>query len=134
MKNYSLVSGVKLIVQTKSEDVNRILDEVCKIDKLTYGEYDRNYFRGDFEKLLLILSLSIILLTSVYAWVNRHLYHEYTADRGFKVYVRENIFIMDRCNVRLGFAIDELEEENYDNRIMKLSYFPDFCKEVPDVK
>jgi len=44
MKNYSLVSGVKIIVQTKSEDVNRILDEVCKIDKLTYGEYDRNYF------------------------------------------------------------------------------------------
>ena len=88
----------------------------------------------NMKKLLLLLSLSIILLTSVYAWVNRHHYHEYSADRGFKVYVRENIFTMDRCTVRLGFAIDTLEEENSDNRLMEVSYFPDFCKEAPDTK
>jgi len=41
---------------------------------------------------------------------------------------------MDRCTVRLGFAIDELNEENWDNQIMRLSYFPDFCKEAPDTK
>jgi hypothetical protein len=86
------------------------------------------------KKLLLLLSLSIILLTSVYAWVNRHHYHEYTTGIGFKFYVRENIFTMDRCTVRLGFAIDELNEENWDNQIMRLSYFPDFCKEAPDTK
>ena len=85
------------------------------------------------NKLLLLLSLSIILLTSVYAWVNRHHYHEYTTGIGFKFYVRENIFTMDRCTVRLGFAIDEIGEDS-DNKIMEASYFPDFCKEAPDTK
>ena len=81
------------------------------------------------KKLLLLLSLSIILLTLVYAWVNRHYYHEYTAYKGFKVYVRENIFTMDRCTMRLGFAIDELTDGKLDNRLLEASYFPDFCKD-----
>jgi hypothetical protein len=81
------------------------------------------------KKLLLLLSLSIILFTSVYAWVNRYHYHEYSTDIGFKVYVRENIFTMDRCTLRLGFGIDELDEENWDSQIMEVSFFPDFCKD-----
>ena len=37
-----IVNGIKISLQTRPEDVDRILDAVCAIDPLNYGVYDRN--------------------------------------------------------------------------------------------
>lgn len=37
-----LIEGMKVSVQTRKQDVDRILDAVCTIDPLNYGLYDRN--------------------------------------------------------------------------------------------
>ena len=39
-----IIHGTKISVQTREEDVDRILDAVCAIDPLNYGLYDRNAF------------------------------------------------------------------------------------------
>ena len=37
-----IINGSKVTVQTREQDVDRILDAVCAIDPLNYGLYDRN--------------------------------------------------------------------------------------------
>ena len=39
-----LVPGKQITIQTRAEDITRILDAVCQIDSLNYGLYDRNAF------------------------------------------------------------------------------------------
>ena len=84
---------------------------------------------------LVVLSLSIILLTSVYAWVNRHHYHIYTGG-DFNFVIRENIFTMDRCTLRLGFLDTEVVEiiQGDSTSRAEKSVFPGFCKDTPDTK
>ena len=37
-----LINGTKISVQTRGQDVDKIVDAVCAIDPLSYGLYDRN--------------------------------------------------------------------------------------------
>ena len=37
-----LINGTKISVQTREQDVDKIVDAVCAIDPLSYGLYDRN--------------------------------------------------------------------------------------------
>jgi len=37
-----IVNGTKISIQTREQDVEKIVDAVCAIDPLSYGLYDRN--------------------------------------------------------------------------------------------
>ena len=86
------------------------------------------------KKLLLLLSLSIILLTIVYAWINRYHYYEFPTGNVYKLIIRENIYTMEKCTVRLGFVIKNLESDNVskrDKNILEQSVIPEYCKDTP---
>jgi hypothetical protein len=82
---------------------------------------------------VMVLSLALVLMACVYAWVNRHHYHIYGRDNDLAI--RENIFTMDRCTLRLGF-MDELSirivEGDMTTTSADKSVFPDFCKDTPE--
>ena len=83
---------------------------------------------------LVVLSLSIILLTSVYAWVNRHHYYEFPTGNGYKLIIRENIYTMEKCTVRIGFGIKNLEDDNLpkrDRSLLEQSVIPEYCNDTP---
>ena len=83
---------------------------------------------------LMVLSLALVLIACVYAWVNRHHYHIYTeGDNNFVI--RENIFTMDRCTLRLGFMNEEIigiVKGDMTVTYADKSVFPDFCKDTPE--
>ena len=79
---------------------------------------------------IVVLSLSIILLTSVYAWVNRYHYH-YINETNIKITIRENIFTMNKCTLKQGFALDKLAKIIKGEASQKYggTYLPEFCKD-----
>jgi len=79
-------------------------------------------------KGIVILSLTLVLIACIYAWVNRHHYHIYTPG-GFTIVIRENIFTMDRCTLRLGYLTSI---NNPDDYYYKLNYFPELCEDTPN--
>jgi hypothetical protein len=75
---------------------------------------------------VMVLSLALVIMTCVYAWVNRFQLYEYETTSTQNVFVRENVLTGDRCTINEG-AIKHLSL--YNMGIIEYESFPKYCKD-----